>query len=165
MPSTYAHYRFGRDVLPKLPAHIRMIILQENDLFNIGLHGPDLLFYYHPLSSNPVNSKGYKIHAEPGITLFRSAAKVVQHSSFSKAYLLKYAEDNPESCIAVKAGACTRGTRAVLKQVALKLNVPVNQSIDDMYMSIEAKLHDGMLIIVDEAQNLSFNAIEALRQV
>lgn len=87
MPSTYAHYRFGRDILPKLPAQIRKIISQENDLFNIGLHGPDLLFYYHPLSSNPVNSKGYKIHAEPGITFFRSAAKEVRHSSFSKAYL------------------------------------------------------------------------------
>ncbi len=79
--------------------------------------------------------------------------------------VLKYAEDNAESCIAVKAGACTRGTRAVLKQIALKLNVPTNQSIDDMYMSIEAKLHDGMLIVVDEAQHLSFNAIEALRQI
>ena len=50
MPSTYAHYRFGQDVLKALPAKYRDTLLQEEDLFNIGLHGPDLLFYYKPFS-------------------------------------------------------------------------------------------------------------------
>ena len=50
MPSTYAHYRFGQDVLRALPEKYRTTLLQEEDLFNIGLHGPDLLFYYKPFS-------------------------------------------------------------------------------------------------------------------
>ena len=87
MPSTYAHYRFGREVLSKLPEEIREIILKEQDLFNTGLHGPDLLFYYHPLTNNPVNSKGYGIHSEAGINFFRPAAKEIVRRSFSPAYL------------------------------------------------------------------------------
>lgn len=87
MPSTYAHYRFGREVSLNLPRDIRKIISEENDLFNMGLHGPDLLFYYRPLTRNSVNSRGYEIHAEPGAAFFRSAAGTVRRSGFSKACL------------------------------------------------------------------------------
>lgn len=87
MPSTYAHYRFGREVLSKLPKEKRKIILKEQDLFNMGLHGPDLLFYYHPLISDPVNSKGYAIHSEAGIKFFRPAAKEIVRRSFSPDHL------------------------------------------------------------------------------
>ena len=54
MPSTYAHYRFGRDVYRRLPDDIKGIISDERRLFLIGLHGPDILFYYKPLKSNRV---------------------------------------------------------------------------------------------------------------
>ena len=57
MPSTYAHYRFGQDVLRALPEKYRTTLLQEEDLFNIGLHGPDLLFYYKPFSHHPLTRK------------------------------------------------------------------------------------------------------------
>lgn len=87
MPSTYAHYRFGREVLSKLPKDIRKTILKEQALFDIGLHGPDLLFYYEPLTNNSVNSKGYNIHAEAGIKFFRPAAKEIMRREFSTAYL------------------------------------------------------------------------------
>lgn len=57
------------------------------DLFNIGLHGPDLLFYYHPLTNNPVNSKGYGIHSEAGIKFFSYASKEIVRRSFSPDHL------------------------------------------------------------------------------
>ncbi|MGN1109732.1 MAG: AAA family ATPase, partial [Oscillospiraceae bacterium] len=121
---------------------------------------------YKPVKYAPISTSNLAYQTIRNIQIMGGFGIVVGDPGVGKTKaVLKYAEDNPESCIAVKAGACTRGTRAVLKQVALKLNVPVNQSIDDMYMSIEAKLHDGMLIVVDEAQHLSFNAIEALRQI
>ena len=77
--------------------------------------------------------------------------------------VMKYAEDNPTSCIAITAGACIRGTRAVLKKIARELNIPLTKAIDDLYASIIAKLHDGMVIIVDEAQLLTYGSIETLR--
>lgn len=87
MPSTYTHYRFGQQVLSKLPENIQETIHKECELYNIGLHGPDLLFYYHPLSSNPVNSMGYGMHEEPGIKFFRSAAKKIARYKFPHAHL------------------------------------------------------------------------------
>ena len=54
MPSTYAHRRFGADVLERLPAELQEKIAPYRELYDIGLHGPDLLFYYHAAKSNPV---------------------------------------------------------------------------------------------------------------
>lgn len=48
MPSTYAHYRLGQEVLKNLPAKEKRLIEQHKELFDIGLHGPDILFYYKP---------------------------------------------------------------------------------------------------------------------
>ena len=54
MPSTYAHRRFGTNVLEHLPDELRAQLEQNRELYDIGLHGPDLLFYYHAAKSNPV---------------------------------------------------------------------------------------------------------------
>ena len=55
MPSTYAHRRFGADVLVQLPRELREKIAPYRPLYDMGLHGPDLMFYYRALQSNPVN--------------------------------------------------------------------------------------------------------------
>ena len=52
MPTTYAHYTFGQEVLKNLDGEIKKIIDKNIDLYNIGLHGPDILFYHKPLKSN-----------------------------------------------------------------------------------------------------------------
>ena len=70
MPSTYAHYRFGKDVLKKLPEPVRKVIRKEQRLFRIGLHGPDILFYYRPLGSNEVNYYGSRMHQWQGTDVF-----------------------------------------------------------------------------------------------
>ena len=75
MPSTYAHYRFGQDVLEALPAEYRTAILKEKDLFNIGLHGPDLLFYYKPFSHHPLHAEGGRMHNLTGREFFTEAGK------------------------------------------------------------------------------------------
>ena len=49
MPSTYAHYTFGERMLPLFPAKIRALIQENRALYDIGLHGPDILFYYKAL--------------------------------------------------------------------------------------------------------------------
>ena len=49
MPGTYALYAFGKKVLAQVDDEIKNIILKNMDLFLIGLHGPDILFYYKTL--------------------------------------------------------------------------------------------------------------------
>ena len=59
MPSTYAHYKFGKTVLEQYPAPLAKIVREHRQLYNIGLHGPDILFYYRALTNNPVNAVGF----------------------------------------------------------------------------------------------------------
>ena len=75
MPSTYAHYRMGQEVALRVPKWKKNIIDKNKELFNIGLHGPDILFYYHPLASNRVNEIGYRMHEHSGSEFFEEAAK------------------------------------------------------------------------------------------
>ena len=62
MPSTYAHYRFGQEVLKELPNDIKKIIIENKELYDIGLHGPDLLFYYLPLKNNEIRAVAITDH-------------------------------------------------------------------------------------------------------
>ena len=54
MPAVYAHRRFGEKVLAACQNDVaRTAIESYPDLYNIGLQGPDILFYYDPLRKNP----------------------------------------------------------------------------------------------------------------
>lgn len=84
MPSTYAHYRMGQEVVKQLSDPVREIIMENKELYDIGLHGPDILFYYNPLKVDPVNSIGYGLHEHSGKYFFERAAKVIENSSRKK---------------------------------------------------------------------------------
>ena len=77
--------------------------------------------------------------------------------------LRKYISDNPLNSVAITINPCTKSTKAVLKLLAMEIGVPLSQSRDDLWMSIAAKLHDGMVVGVDEAQLLTYGSIETLR--
>lgn len=90
MPSTYAHYLFGKKVLENLTIQQKNFIEKNRDLYDIGLHGPDILFYYHPLKSNPINRWGYAMHEKKGSDFFekaRSIASQVKENEKDLAYL------------------------------------------------------------------------------
>lgn len=80
MPNTYAHYRFGRDVYHRLPETFRVRIRRYPRLYDIGLHGPDLLFYYRPLQKNPISRIGYEMHEWTGRRFFNAGAEIVNRS-------------------------------------------------------------------------------------
>lgn len=89
MPTTYAHYRHGKDVLEKVGPEAREAIESFPELFYYGVHGPDLLFYYDALHKNEVNSSGARIHQLPGADFFSGAARVLrekQEAENSRAY-------------------------------------------------------------------------------
>ena len=77
MPAFYAHYRFGCDVLKQLPEDIRSICTAHRGLFDIGLHGPDIYFFYHPVLPNKVNRIGHAAHKRSGRYFLQRAQKVI----------------------------------------------------------------------------------------
>lgn len=73
MPSVYAHYRFGVQILPRLPADVRGPILRHRELFDLGLQGPDFFFYYRPSVKNPIRKLAHRYHRQSGIDFFTQA--------------------------------------------------------------------------------------------
>lgn len=77
MPTTYAHYTFGERVLKELSEELREEIKKNIELFHIGLHGPDILFYYKPLKSNKINKLGNEIHKQNANIFFQEAKEII----------------------------------------------------------------------------------------
>lgn len=86
MPTSYAHYKFGQEVKKKLSGDILDIIEEYPQLFQLGLHGPDLLFYYNALKKNKVNTIGFGLHEYSGRYVFERAAKVIKEHQMSPAH-------------------------------------------------------------------------------
>ncbi len=78
MPAIYAHYRFGKLLLPKLPADVRGAIMRHRQLFDAGLQGPDFLFYYKPATKNPVSALARTFHRQPGAAFFSTACRTLR---------------------------------------------------------------------------------------
>lgn len=87
MPSTYAHYRLGKEVVLSLPEGLRDIINKHIELYDIGLHGPDILFYYKPFYANRVNQTGFGMHEEPGKYFFEGAGNIIRGKEKKEAHL------------------------------------------------------------------------------
>lgn len=73
MPTTYTHYAYGQEVFHKLPEELQRKIEPYIEYYNIGVHGPDILFYYHSYCKNKVNQYGVKVHHEPAREFFKRA--------------------------------------------------------------------------------------------
>lgn len=77
MPQTYAHQYYGDLVYAQLPEEIRNVIDGSRELYDIGLQGPDILFYYHPLWKNPVATLGGEMHNWSGRKYFARAVRAL----------------------------------------------------------------------------------------
>lgn len=64
MPTTYAHDLFGKRVYQKSGDKIQKVIKENQALFQIGVHGPDILFYYKPFAKNEISAIGSKMHQD-----------------------------------------------------------------------------------------------------
>lgn len=85
MPETYAHYAFGREVLKKVDFSLKEIILRNIDLYNIGLHGPDIFFYYKPFSKNKISDLGHEQHSQISSFFFNKARNTINQSENKEA--------------------------------------------------------------------------------
>ena len=89
MPATYTHFRFGQDVKQCLPKGLRQIVSEAEDLFDIGLYGPDIFFYYHAALGNLVSMTGFRMHKRNAYGFFRRSLSVTSDEK-SLAYLLGF---------------------------------------------------------------------------
>lgn len=89
MPSNYAHYRFGAAMLNAMPGDIRRTAKRYRRLYDVGLHGPDLFFYYDPLRQNKFGMMGRQIHRQPGREFFGRVCRSLRldPSQAAEAYL------------------------------------------------------------------------------
>lgn len=87
MPTTYAHYRFGCDVRKKLGEYEANIIENNIDIFNIGVYGPDILFYYRPFIKNKIIKLASKHHHQNFRIILEHATECIKRQEDKDKYL------------------------------------------------------------------------------
>ena len=89
MPAGYAHYIFGEKVLNSLDEPFQSLIKRNLDLYHIGVHGPDILFYYKTLTSNEVKKEGFDLHRQIAYDFFNHAKNIIgkDHDEAAIAYI------------------------------------------------------------------------------
>lgn len=80
MPAGYAHYIFGEKVLRELKPQYQDLIKRNIDLYHIGIHGPDILFYHKALSTNQIKSLGFQMHQQEAYPFFRNAKELIMNN-------------------------------------------------------------------------------------
>ena len=82
MPSVYAHYKFGRDMIPLLPEELRTFVLKYRELYDLGLQG-DAIF---------MKEENYKdgISHKEALMLNLGQGAIMEDKSAWLSYLLTY---------------------------------------------------------------------------
>ena len=89
MPTTYAHYKFGDEVISILPSEYQRIINENREIYDFGVHGPDIFFYYFGYKINDVVRYGNEMHKEAG-KIFFSRCKDVYKKYPEKDVMMSY---------------------------------------------------------------------------
>ncbi|MCM1525519.1 MAG: AAA family ATPase [Ruminococcus sp.] len=75
----------------------------------------------------------------------------------------KYLRDNPDSTVFITLNPCFKSIKSLLKLIAVQMGVRRAGGIDDLWTAIRERISDGTVWIFDEAQHLTYNAIEVIR--
>lgn len=90
MPCFYAHQSFGKRVAETLPKNLQKIIKKYPTHFQIGLQGPDFLFFYHPFLKLPTNQLGYRQHRQTPVRFLNAMRNTLQKNTNSALSLYSY---------------------------------------------------------------------------
>ena len=90
MPTTYAHDLFGKKIYQQLSPELKQVIRRHANLYRIGLHGPDILFYYIPRPD--VTGIGIQMHGQTAASFFERGMTLVRknHDERLLVYLLGF---------------------------------------------------------------------------
>jgi len=78
MPGSYAHYRFGKDAIALLDPKQQRTARRFRQLFDMGLHGPDLFYYTDPLGLASDGKLGKRFHAMTGAEFFAHVTRALK---------------------------------------------------------------------------------------
>ncbi len=77
----------------------------------------------------------------------------------------KFVQDNPTNSVLITVNPCLTNIKSLLRLLAEHIGASQERSADGLWFSIVRKLSDGMVLIFDEAQNLTIKEIETLRSI
>ena len=80
MPAPYAFHRFGDEALSALPENRQRPIRRFRRLYNGGLLGADLFFWFRPLMSSPVGELYQTYHSMTGREFFTQACELLKQN-------------------------------------------------------------------------------------
>lgn len=81
MPAGYTHKIFGSKVFGRLSPAKKRLVRKHFPYFLAGLHGPDILFFYHPGMDTEIGRYGRKLHHEPFAAFFERAREVCAYGA------------------------------------------------------------------------------------
>lgn len=86
MPACYAHHRFGKQVRKTVDAEAQQCIQRFRRMYDAGLQGPDIFFYFNPYWKTALGQLGKAFHRMTGEAFFSTACKAA-NSEAARAYL------------------------------------------------------------------------------
>lgn len=78
MPANHTHFRFGSELLPLMPPDVRRTVGRFRQLYDMGLHGPDILMYHVPALRSGTTKLSTKFHAQTGKVFFERCCRTVR---------------------------------------------------------------------------------------
>lgn len=75
MPGNYAHYRFGAEMISRLDPRLQQTVGRFRQLYDMGLHGPDLFYYTDSLCIATDGKPGKLFHQQSGREFFGHACR------------------------------------------------------------------------------------------
>lgn len=109
-----------------------------------------------------ISSKAYDMiklaHIKGGLAVFAGDAGIGKTKAAKK-----YVRDNPNNSYYCALNPCLTSLKSILKLVSELVGARPERSLYEMWNAIRSRLTDGSVLILDEAQHLSYRSIEALR--
>lgn len=121
---------------------------------------------YRELDYVPTSVSEYMYQVIRGVHIAGECEIITGDTGVGKSRTItKYASDYPENTIVVKASYAESSIIGILRAIAAQLGINGLNRLHDLNSAVLSRLHDGMLIIIDEAQHLKFPAIDHLRSL
>lgn len=121
---------------------------------------------YKELDYVPTSVSEYMYQVIRGVHIAGECEIITGDTGVGKSRTItKYAADYPENTIVVKASYAESSIIGILRAIAAELGINGLNRLHDLNAAVLSRLHDGMLIIIDEAQHLKFPAIDHLRSL
>lgn len=89
---------------------------------------------------------------------------ITGHAGIGKTKAVQeFHKQNPIDSIVITVNPCCKSNKSLLKLIALQLGAQLAAGADDLWFNVCSKLHDGMVLIIDEGQLLTYHGLETLR--